>query len=150
MANVQVDETAVRSVWPQTLAEEDDLYSVTNLETGKVEYLVYSSSETNSMYVRDNGSWWQVSGTLVLDFDDPKYSIEFVDVDYISEYDALEQAGGTAVTAAVPKQACPPATSDIALNLKNRKRAIDVANYMAELVGSAFQAGWFIKASLRA
>lgn len=28
--------------------------------------------------------------------------------------------------------------------------AIDVANYMAELVGSAFQAGWFIKASLRA
>jgi DNA-binding ferritin-like protein len=28
--------------------------------------------------------------------------------------------------------------------------AIDVANYMAELVGSAFQGAWFIKASLRA
>lgn len=28
--------------------------------------------------------------------------------------------------------------------------AIDVANYMAELVGSAFKAAWFVKASLRA
>lgn len=28
--------------------------------------------------------------------------------------------------------------------------AIDVANYMAELVGSAFQGAWFVKASLRA
>jgi len=129
MANVEVDETAVRSVWPQKLENEDDLYSVTNLETGNVEYLVYSSSETNSMYVRDNGSWWRVSGTLVLDFDDPKYSIEFVDVDYIREYDDLERKRPATVTAAAESQECPPPTSDIALNLKNRKRAIDVANY---------------------
>ncbi len=121
--------------WPKRLEAGDDLYSVTNLETGAVEYLVYNSARKNAMYVRDNGSWWRVTGTLVLDFDDPKYSIEFVDVDYISEYDELERKGAVgggsvedvAVTAAA--QECPPATLDVALNLKNRKRAIDVAAY---------------------
>lgn len=96
MANVEVDSTGARSAWPQRLEAEDDLYSVTNLETGAVEYLVYSSSETNATYVRDNASWWRVSGTIVLDFDDPKYSIEFVDVDYIAEYDELEKIGAPA------------------------------------------------------
>lgn len=137
MANSsETQEQPARVLWPQRLAAGDDLYSVTNIETGVVEYLVYCSAEKNAMYVRDNGAWWRVSGTLVLDFDDPKYSLEFVDVDYIQEYDDSERqlVGGQrkeepTVAAAVEPAECPAATQDIAINLKNRKRAIEIANY---------------------
>lgn len=137
MASSEIKESATVVSWPKELQAGDDLYSVTNLETGKVEYLVYNSAQKNAMYVRDNGSWWRVTGTLVLDFDDPKYSIEFVDVDYIHEYDKHELTSARsekprteeAISAAATQGECPEATLDIAVNLKNRQRAIDIANY---------------------
>lgn len=131
MPTVESDTSTKRARWPQSISKTDDLYSVTNLDTGKVEYLIFSSSQKNATYARDNGSWWQINEKVIEDFDDPMYSIEFVDVDFIDEYDALEKGSSlpTVTAAAETEDACPPATLDIALNLRNRGRAISIAAY---------------------
>ena len=126
--------------WPQTLQQDDDLYAVENTDTGEIEYLIFSSIEKRSTFIRDNGAWWKVGSSLIDDLDDPKYSLEFVSIDFIDQFDQMQNSvvvnkvrqmpkqSAEPVTAAAPAS-CPPATSNIELNLKNRERAISVAEY---------------------
>ena len=86
------DSSADTSTWPQELGPSDDLYYVENLDTGVVEYLVFSSMEYRTTFIRDNGSWWPAGPNFAKDFDDPKYSLEFVEPDYIAEYDKMERS----------------------------------------------------------
>ena len=128
-----------RNRWPSKLRTGDDLYAVENLDTQNVEYLIYSSSEKRQTFLRDAGQWVIAGEGVYEEFDDPKYSIQFVDVDFIDYYDdasrlsnivPLEQedAARQTITAAAAED-CPPATLDIALNLKNRTRCVSIANY---------------------
>jgi hypothetical protein len=125
--------------WPSKLRSGDDLYAVENLDTQNVEYLIYSSSEKSRTFVRDAGQWLEIKEHIFEEFDDPKYSVQFVDVDFIDYYDEasrrsnvvpFEQEAGAedSITAAAAAD-CPPATLDIALNLKNRTRCVSIANY---------------------
>lgn len=43
--------------WPQSLGEADRLLSITDLESGKVEHLVFYSAEKDQMYARELGGW---------------------------------------------------------------------------------------------
>ena len=128
--------------WPMALRRGDDLYTVTDLDTDEVEYLVYSSSEKQSTFIRENRAWIKVSEKFFDEIDDPKYSIEFFgNVGVIDKFDnshaerispmySRNFMPTTAVTAAADEEfVCPPATQDIAMNLKNRSRAIQVADY---------------------
>jgi len=113
--------------------------------------LVYDSP-TEGMHSRINGEWVPLddrsnpfaSGSLIV-FVKPQFVDEFdyirevvgrtVKMDYVTTayginpgYDVPAQP----VTAAADSEessACPPATQDIALNLKNRENAIDTAGY---------------------
>jgi len=125
--------------WPAKLRTGDDLYAVENLDTQNVEYLIYSSSEKGQVLVRDAGQWLTATEGLFEEFDDPKYSIQFVDIDFIDYYDEAsrlsnivpfeqEKSAKDSITAAASTD-CPPATLDIALNLKNRTRCVSIANY---------------------
>lgn len=137
--------------WPTALKTGDDLYLITDLDSGEPEYLVYSSSEKKATFVRDNGSWIKVSNKFFEEeTDDLRYSTEFYgDVSVIERFDkfqaknrsvmysgnfkpsltAAAEDGGATAPAADDTAGCPPATLDIAINLKNRKRAIAVARY---------------------
>jgi hypothetical protein len=141
--------TARRREWPTMLGEDDDLMAVTNLETDEVEFLVFSSIEENSDFIRDRLGWRRVPNNFLETIDDPKYSIEFVDVDYIDEYDKatapVRPPSAKTVIAAAESQ-CPPATLDIALNLKNRKRAIELAEYGPMNPNEQNEAFWKLKA----
>lgn len=131
-------DTGQKLRWPQQLQQGDDLYAVEDTDTGEVEYLVFSSIEKRATFVRERGGWIKVDTEFINDIDDPKYSLEFVDVDFIDEYDKMQMSipvdriqqkpADSAVTAAADDK-CPIATSDIAVNLKNRRRAIEVATY---------------------
>jgi hypothetical protein len=85
------DSSTSASTWPEVLGPGDDLYSVENLETGVIEYLVFASMEFRRTFIRDNGRWWPAGPNFVKDFDDPKYSIDFVEPDYIAKYDEMER-----------------------------------------------------------
>jgi len=120
--------------WPEAKAEDDDMYAIINRGTGEVEYLVYGSADKGSTYIRDNKAWFPVTEQFFDEVDDPDFYNVDVDIDAIAEYDEAESndrkmkiGGRKAVTAAAFE--CPPATKDIALNLKNRKNAIDTAMY---------------------
>lgn len=132
--------------WPMALRRGDDLYTVTDLDTGELEYLVYGSSEKKATFVRENRAWIKVSEKFFDEIDDPKYSIEFFgNVGIIDKFDDYHAARispmypsnfkPNTVTAAVEndggsdQSSCPPATQDVAINLKNRSRAIQVADY---------------------
>lgn len=122
--------------WPTSLTDEDYLYAIANDNTNLIEYLVFSSSEKGDTFVRDNGSWVSVSQTFFDELDSPEFYNKSVDLDFIGYFDAQEAAGNpigvdeepTAMTAAA-EDACPVATQDIRVNLKNRKNAIDTAMY---------------------
>ena len=136
------------AIWPNQLADEDDLWIGVDAETDEVRYLVFSSSEDKASYVRSNGGWFKVStSTNDMTLDDLR--VVPVDFDIISLYDRKEASGRgfdlqdlqnylspvnakTAekepMTAAAPDD-CPPATADIALNLRNREKAIKGAGY---------------------
>lgn len=86
------DSSTNSAIWPQTLGPGDDLYYVKDLETGDVDYLVFSSMEYRRTFIRDNAHWWPAGPNFVKDFDDPKYTIKFVEPDYIAEYDKLESS----------------------------------------------------------
>jgi len=132
-------ERKTTSRWPQTLGPKDNLYVVQNDDTDEPEYLIFSSMKKRATFMRNNGAWWRIDQNVIMDFDDLKYSIYFVEPDYIDEYDRFEStkfsdkvqmnipSDAAVVTAAAYE--CPPATQDIKLNLKNRSRAISVANY---------------------
>lgn len=110
--------------WPSKLEPNDDLYTIVDDKTGEVKYLVLASFEKQGTYVREAGTWFPIGDEFIDSIDDPDlYNVD-VDVDYIAKFDAMEDKP---VTAAAGD--CPPATQDIALNLKNRKNAIDTAMY---------------------
>lgn len=127
-------------IWPTKLGEEDELYAFTDGENN-VHYLVFMSDEKGKTYVRDNGNWAIVGRSpSFLEAIHDLYPYD-VDVDFIRYYDAIAASGKdlvpfevekevlvAAVQAAEP-ESCPPATSDISLNLKNRQKAIDSAGY---------------------
>jgi len=129
--------------WPTELKTGDDLYLITDLDSGEPEHLVYSSSEKRATFVRENGSWIKVSNKFFEEeADDLRFSTEFYgDVSIIERFDKFQAKnrslmyGGnfkpslTAAVEAASTADCPPATLDIAINLKNRKRAIAVAGY---------------------
>jgi len=130
------------ATWPQSLGRDDKLYSIENLDTNSVDYLVFASFDKRKNYVRSNGAWWPVSEDFFDEIDDPKYSIEFVDVDFIPQYDEAEiEYARNRITMVPPSQPivaakesspakkCPIATQDIGVNLKNRRKAISVGNY---------------------
>lgn len=141
-------------IWPTKLGVADDMYAVVDGEKDHAEFLVFASSEKGKTLVRDNGAWFEIDENFFDDIDDPKYAPEFVDVDFIRYYDAMQRTSDTipfysaksfevddvepqknteipVLTAAVDADgdACPVATTDIAVNLKNRQRAIRTADY---------------------
>jgi hypothetical protein len=121
--------------WPAAKGADDDMYFIVNAD-GEVEYLVYSSVAKGRTYIRDNRAWFPVNEQFFDRVDDPDFYNVDVDVDVISGYDAslendekmkVNLQSGEALAAAA--FSCPPATQDIALNLKNRTNAIDTAMY---------------------
>lgn len=121
------------------LAKEDDLYAIVNSKTNNVEALVYTSVEHDVSVVRDAGIWFDMTDEFIDWIDDPDlYNVD-VSSEFVEYYDRVLADNGKvpftegysreAITAAIENDGCPPATQDIALNLKNRKNAIDTAMY---------------------
>lgn len=147
-----------RSQWPASLGPDDNLYYVENLDTGEIEHLVFSSSEKGRVFTRGSGAWWPVTPGFYDEIDDPSYSIEFVDVEFIDDYDKMEREDAAnrvqmvppsrSLVAAVDLSKCPPATQDVAINLKNRRRAISVASYGPMNPSEENEAFWAQKADL--
>lgn len=147
-----------RSQWPTFLGPDDDLYYVENLDTGEIEHLVFSSSEKKRTFVRGSGAWWPITADFYDEVDDPSYSMEFVDVEFIDEYDNMEREDAKnrvqmvppsqPLVAAIDISKCPRATQDVAINLKNRRRAISVANYGPMNPNEENEAFWAQKADL--
>jgi len=136
MAN---DMNADAAKWPTEIGEKDDLYAVVDTKSNETKYLVFSSSEKQSLLVRSDGNWIKASTAFLDEIDDPDFANRPVEVPFIDYYDTNEKAGGAikftespaqaAVTAAAEDDVCPPATQDIAVNLRNRNRAILAAGY---------------------
>lgn len=126
---------AIENAWPTAVGEDEELYAVVDSTDSTVKYLVFSSKEEGVVLVRDNGAWAKVYDKFFETIDDPDMRNEDVGVDYISYYDSLERAGKpvpfkrAAVTAAAGDDSCPPATQDISVNLRNRRKAIRGAAY---------------------
>jgi hypothetical protein len=143
-----------KAKWPEALKEGDVLYAIMG-DDSVVEYLVFSSVDKKMTYVRDNGNWTRIRETFFEEVDDPSLVIEPVDISFIEEFDKKEANGEqvvlyekeNAVTAAAP-DTCPPATQDIGINLKNRKRAINNAGYGPLNPEEPNEAFWENKASL--
>lgn len=124
-------------MWPKKLSADDELFAMYSND-GTLLYLVFSSSEKKATFVRQDRTWAKVDNVFFDTAGDEADYVEDVDIDFIKEYDAEEAKDGRApiygmdmekpVTAAVESD-CPPATTDIALNLKNRENAIKVAKY---------------------
>ena len=129
-------------IWPTELGENDELYAMVDREE-YVGYLIFASDEKKRTLVRDNGNWVPLNGMFFKDVEDQDLYDYQVGVDFIRYYDAIAATGAkvpyelsentaTAIAAAAavqPPKECPPATSDISLNLKNRQKAIDSAGY---------------------
>lgn len=124
-----------KAKWPEALKEGDVLYAIVG-DDSIVEYLVFSSVDKKLTYTRDNGNWVRIRETFFEEVDDPSFANEPVDISFIQEFDQKEASGepvtlpgeDNTITAAAPAE-CPPATQDIGINLKNRKRAINNAGY---------------------
>lgn len=131
---------AARTTWPTKLGSRDKLYAIVN-EDGIAEYLVLTSAEEKSTLVRDNGTWQKVTELFFENIDDPTAHNEDVDLDFIKYFDSFDMVGKpvpfyqedeTAMAAAAETEGddkCPEATLDIEVNLKNRLRAINIAEY---------------------
>jgi hypothetical protein len=135
MAN---DMKAQAKKWPTEIGTDEDLYAVVDDKTNEVKYLVFTSINKQAMFVRDNGSWLQVSDEFIESIDDPDLSNEEVDINFIDYFDSkdkedaaipFERNPSPATLTAAAEDKCPPATTDIAINLRNRKKAITTAGY---------------------
>lgn len=127
-------------IWPTELGEQDELYALVDRDEN-VHYLIFASDEKKQTLVRDNGNWARLNDTFFRDIEDEDLFNYDVDVDFIRYFDAISASGADKIpyendekvvlaAAEVPPPAdCPPATSDISLNLKNRQKAIDSAGY---------------------
>ena len=125
--------------WPEKLGPNDDLFVAVDPERDDVKYLVFASSQKGKTFIRDNGAWNHVMVDEVLE----GLRIHDVRPAFIKEYDKLEADEASIPLASVKRyinatttplvaaaaDTCPPATLDIALNLKNREVAIKSAAY---------------------
>lgn len=139
------DNTTERKTWPSSLQNGDKLYAIVDAETNSVKYLIYSSMQKKASFARDRMTWQQVDESFFEKLENyPQYYVEDVLIDAIAKYDEIDKrreipslldlesswSNEEPVTAAGDQSTeCPPATLDIALNLKNRRKAIRVANY---------------------
>lgn len=123
---------------PDAPADDENLYAAVDGDTNEVKFLVYSTD--SGMYTRSNRGWFKVqsddesldnlevyemSPKFIRVFDMAESNDEQLLVDDITQYE-VEFPG--ALTAAAASD-CPPATQDIAINLKNREYAIKNAGY---------------------
>ena len=127
-------------IWPTELGEQDELYAMVDTKE-YVSYLIFASDEKKKTLVRDNGNWVTLNDMFFKNVEDEDLYDYQVGVEFIRYYDAIAATGAkipyetleeNPVVAAAPVQPpkeCPPATSDISLNLKNRQKAIDSAGY---------------------
>lgn len=143
-----------KAKWPEALKEGDVLYAIVG-DDSVVEYLVFSSVDKKLTYTRDNGNWVRIRETFFEEVDDPSLANEPVDISFIEEFDKKEASGepvtlpgsDETITAAAPAE-CPPATQDIGINLRNRKRAINNAGYGPLNPEEPNEAFWKNKADL--
>ena len=128
----------MNKIWPSKVGKNDDLYAIVNEKTNNVEALVFSSSEKKISVVRDTGIWFDMTDDFVEWVDDPDFYNVDVTPDFVEYFDSMTAKNGKAqfaqkyarkgMTAAADSD-CPEATQDIAVNLRNRKNAIDTAMY---------------------
>lgn len=130
---------------PTAPADDENLYAAVDDETNEVKYLVYSTEP--GLFIRDNAAWFKLpkdDETLddleVIEVD-PKF-IKIFDMaqgnddvllsDDVEKY-KVEFRGALQASALVADadygDACPPATLDLELNLKNRQYAIEKIGY---------------------
>lgn len=129
----------IGKTWPDKLGPDDDLFVAVDPEREDVKYLVLASARKGKTFIRDNGAWNHVMVDEVLE----GLRVHDVDPSFIKTYDEHEakdrpvslssikrfiNKSTTPLVAAAPDE-CPPATLDIALNLKNRGVAIKTAGY---------------------
>jgi hypothetical protein len=134
MANKKM---STQKAWPAAVGEDEDLYAVVDATDDTVKYLVFTSQEKNINVVRDNGNWVEISDPFFEAIDDPDLYNENVDIGFIDYYDNAVKNGESAtvsesskaMTAAAEDEQCPPATQNIKINLRNRRKAIAVAAY---------------------
>jgi hypothetical protein len=126
--------TEAVEMWPTQVGKRDLLYALVDLKTNNVEYLVFSSDKKKKVLIRENMTWLPVGEEFADSSDQADLVVEQVDVNFIKYFDSLDSKGEIvpfkkkkSVTAAVGE--CPPATTDIALNLRNRENAIKTAAY---------------------
>lgn len=130
---------------PNAPANDENLYAAVDDDTNEVKHLVYSNS--SGLYIRSNGGWFRLpkddeslDDLEVMELD-PK-AIKIYDMaegndetllsDDLKKYE-VEFRGALQASALVADadygDACPPATLDLELNLKNRQYAIDKIGY---------------------
>lgn len=130
---------------PNAPANDENLYAAVDGDTDEVKYLVYSTD--SGMYTRSNRGWfkvqkddesldnlevYEVSPKFIRIYDMAEGNEEQLLADDVREYEvdfrgALTASGLTAD--GDYGDACPPATLDIELNLKNRQHAIEKIGY---------------------
>ena len=130
---------------PEAPADDENLYAAVDDETNAVKFLVYSSEP--GLFIRDNGAWFklpkddeslddlevlEVDPKFIKIFDMAQASDEMMLADDVEKY-KVEFRGALQASALTADadygDACPPATQDIQLNLKNRQNAIDNVGY---------------------
>lgn len=130
---------------PEAPADDENLYAAVNDETNEVDFLVYSTEP--GLFVRDNGAWFklpkddetlddltvlEVDPKFIKVFDMAQANDEAMLADDVEKY-KVEFRGALQASALVADadygDACPPATLDIELNLKNRQYAIEKIGY---------------------
>lgn len=123
---------------PDAPAADENLYAAVSEETNEVKELVYSSAA--GMYTRSFNAWFRVPkddetlDDLVVYEVNPKF-IKVYDMAegneetlFADDLDTYEVEFRGALTAAADPD-CPPATTDIELNIQNRQNAIDNVGY---------------------
>lgn len=130
---------------PNAPADDENLYAAVDDDTNEVKYLVYSTEP--GLFIRDNGAWFklpkddetlddltvmEVDPKFIKVFDMAQASDEALLSDDVKKYE-VEFRGALQASALVADadygDACPPATVDIELNLKNRQYAIEKIGY---------------------
>jgi hypothetical protein len=130
---------------PEAPADDENLYAAVDDETNAVKFLVYSSEP--GLFIRDNGAWFklpkddeslddlevlEVDPKFIKIFDMAQASDEMMLADDVEKY-KVEFRGALQASALTADadygDACPPATIDIELNLKNRQYAIEKIGY---------------------
>lgn len=130
---------------PEAPADDENLYAAVDDDTNEVKYLVYSTEP--GLFIRDNGAWFklpaddetlddltvlEVDPKFIKVFDMAQANDEVMLADDVDKY-KVEFRGALQASALVADadygDACPPATLDLELNLKNRQYAIEKIGY---------------------